>query len=173
LENISVLVDTQRSKGHEVRLTVKKQLFSKYKSNKMVYTILLVVGSILLLASIYYLKSALAFVQKGEKTTARLVDYEVTKTGKGGTQYRPIFKFKPFGKDEVEFRHAYQVSRKHWEVGDDQNIAYDTDDPKKVRLLTYFGLFTPAIYLAVFAFPLIVIGAGYFWSQNYFQSLGL
>ncbi len=111
------------------------------------------------------------FVQKAEKTTAKVVDYEVTKTNKGGTQYRPIFTFKTFGKEEIKYRHIYHVSKEYWKVGDEQSIAYDPTNPQKARLLNYFGLFTPSIYLASFAFPLMVIGGGYIWFHHHFPPL--
>jgi Protein of unknown function (DUF3592) len=137
----------------------------------MWYKISLLVGLILLGASIYFLKNRLAFVQKAEKTNATLVEYALGRKKKGRQTYIPIFKFKTLTNEEITYSDKSSSTRKPWAIGEEIKIAYDPTDPSNAKLLTYLDLFPVSIFLAAFAFPFIVIGAGYFWSQKYFRSL--
>ncbi len=132
----------------------------------------LLVGLILLGAAIYFLKAKMTFVEKGQKKNATLIEYALGQKRKGRQTYIPVFKFTTTANEEVIFRES-SSKRQPWEIGEQVRIVYDQADPSTAELLTYNDLFSPKMIMIALAFPFIIIGAGYFWSQKYFRSLEL
>jgi hypothetical protein len=110
----------------------------------------------------------MAFINKGGRAKATVTELEKM-TDSDGTTYKPVFKFKTSLNQEIIYRHNISSSPPEWKVGDETTILYDSDDPQKVKLLSYFGLFRWTIILMAIAMPLIVIGGGYYIAQSFLK----
>ena len=135
----------------------------------MVYNILLAVGCILLIISLYVLKGSISFFKKSEKTIGKVIEVERI-SGNDGATYKPVFKFKTSLNKEVIFRYPFSSSPSSFNLDEEATIAYDPNNPDNAKVLTYFGSFGLAVILLAIAMPLIVIGGGYHLSQYFFKT---
>lgn len=137
----------------------------------MWYTISLIIGLILLITGIYFVKERMDFLEKSSIAIGTVTELRQWENSEGTRLSKPIFKFKPGSKQEVLYEHNFSSNPPAWKVGDKANIAYDSTDPRKAKLLTYFGTFDVAIILIAAALPLIFIGVGYYCTQYIFRSM--
>ncbi|RYY52108.1 MAG: DUF3592 domain-containing protein [Chitinophagaceae bacterium] len=131
----------------------------------MFYSISLIVGIILLAASLFLFRQSLAFIKQSERATATVIELESI-TDNDGTTFKPIFRFKTSLNQEVHYRHISSTAPPSWKIGETAIVAYDPGNPEACRLLTYFGVFNWTIILMAIAMPLLVIGGGYFMMQQ-------
>lgn len=134
----------------------------------MFYSISLTIGIILLIISLLIFKESLAFIKISDRAIGTVIELEAI-DGTDGTTYKPIFKFKTNTNQEVIYRHISSSSPANWDVGEVATIAYDPNNPKKAKLLTYFGTFSWTIILMAISMPLIVIGGGYYVTQIFLK----
>jgi Protein of unknown function (DUF3592) len=134
----------------------------------MGYAISLAIGIILLIISLFLLKESMSFIKNGERTKATVIELEKITHSKGAT-YKPVFKFNTILNQEIIYRHNVSSSPPTWKVGDETTVIYDLNDPQKVKLLSYFGVFSWTIILMAIAMPLIVIGGGYYIAQSFLK----
>lgn len=134
----------------------------------MIYKILVAAGVILFLLAVYFFNKSVRFIKTGERATATVIEL-VKSTGGKSTSYKPVFKFKTALNQEVIYRHNVSTSPPAWKIGEEAVIVYDSNNPQKAKLLTYFGSFGLSVILLALAMPLIVIGGGYFFSQSYLR----
>jgi hypothetical protein len=134
---------------------------------KMDYKLVLVFGVVFLVAAVYFFQKSLDFIQSGTKTVATVIELRKTTDSDGKWMYQPIFRFQTLEREEMIFEHSTSSSSPSFEVGEKVDIVYDPSDPGKAKLLTYFGAFSWTIILLCIALPLIVIGGGYFYTQQY------
>lgn len=131
----------------------------------MWYTICLVVGTALLIASLLMLKKSMAFLKNSERATATVVELQRV-SGNDGDTYKPVFVFKTYANLEITYRSGVSSSPPAWEIGEEATIAYDRNAPSTAQLLTYWGSFRWTIILACIAMPLLIIGGGYHLAQR-------
>ena len=136
----------------------------------MWYTITLIIGIILFIAASKFLKDRLAFLKNGERTVATVIDMERSSSSDGGYTYKPIFKFSTHKKEEIIYTGYFATSPPAWEVGEEAAVVYTADNPNEIKVLTYFGTFGLPIILFAISMPFLVIGAGYFITQNFFRN---
>jgi hypothetical protein len=134
----------------------------------MWYTICVVVGAALLIASLLMLKKSMAFLKDSERATATVVDLQRV-SGSDGDTYKPVFTFKTYANQDITYRSGVSSSPPAFEIGEEVTIAYDRNNPSTAQLLTYWGSFRWSIILACIAMPLIIIGGGYHLAQRVLQ----
>ena len=126
----------------------------------MGYTITLLIGIGLLIASLLVIKDRLSFIRNNEKTTGTVIRIDKEKDSDGDS-YRPVFSFKTRSNEEIIFKRPYLSNPPSWEVGEETTIVYDPANPTNAKLYTYFGVFGLATILMAVAMPFIIIGGGY------------
>lgn len=134
----------------------------------MYYGLTLTIGITLLAIALFKFKESLDFIRKSERATATVIEVEKINDSDGAT-YKPIFKFKTSTNQEVIYRQHYSSSPATWEVGEEATIAYAAANPNNAVLLTYFGAFIWTIVLMAISMPLIVIGGGYYLTQQFLK----
>jgi hypothetical protein len=135
----------------------------------MLYNITLGVGVLIIVIALFVFKQSLNFLKTAQRAEAVVVDIKKKVGGKGGTMYTPVFGFKTLDNREITYTPNWSSSYTSWKIGDVATIAYDADNPEKVRLVTYFGAFSLAIILLAIAMPLIVVGGGYYLAQPFLK----
>jgi hypothetical protein len=136
----------------------------------MWYGITLVIGLIILIIALFILKERIQFLKQGEKATATVVDILRIKDSEGDT-FKPIFKFKTNSNQEIIYDTYFSSSPPGWKMGDEATVVYDSHNPEKAKILTYFGSFGVVIILLSISLPLITIGGGYYIAQKVFSTL--
>jgi hypothetical protein len=131
----------------------------------MGYTISLTTGIILLFLSLWFLRQSISFIKKNERAVATVLALEEVRDSDGIT-YKPVFKFLTADKKEIHFRHFASSSPPAFNVGEEVGVSYDTSDPSKAKILSYFGAFGWSIILMALSMPLLVIGGGYYLSKS-------
>src|ERR1700761_690768 len=136
----------------------------------MGYNILLGIGLIFLVLSLYQLRNTFLFISSGEKTIGNVayIDQSEKKDEDGNYAYTPVFKFRTKSNEEVSVRHVTSYSKEDaWQQGQEVEILYNPARPSQARLYSYFPLFTWGVLLLAFAMPFLVIGGGY-WLFKWF-----
>lgn len=136
----------------------------------MGYAITLTIGIIILIISLFLLKKSIAFIRNGEHAIATVIELKENKDS-DGTTYYPIFKFTTANNEEIIYKYNASTSPPSWSIGEHATIAYDSNNPKRAKLLTYFGAFIWTVVLMAIAMPLIVIGGGYYIAQSFLKEL--
>ncbi len=134
----------------------------------MGYYISLITGVLLLLISVYLFRGSLQFLQSTERALAEVVEIERV-DGSDGDTFKPVFKFHTLLHEEIYFKQNYSSSPPHWHIGDEVMIAYKADDPQDAKILTYFGSFGYSVVLMALAAPLLIIGGGYIFCQQFLK----
>ena len=135
---------------------------------KMGYAITLILGIILLIGAFVVFRQSMEFIQNGNRITATVIELEKITSRKRVT-YKPILKFKTFTNQEIIYRHHTSSSPASFDIGDEVPIVYETENPDNVKILTYFGSFLWAIVLMSISMTLIIIGGGYFFTQQFLR----
>jgi hypothetical protein len=133
----------------------------------MLYLILLILGIILLAASVFAIKRLLVFIRAGERAEGMLTRYE-EKEDDGSIFYTPVFEFKTLDNREVVYRYPVSRSPAMWSIGRKEIFIYNPDNLNSVRLLN-FSILSWAIILMAVAMALIVTGGGYYLLQGYLK----
>ncbi len=134
----------------------------------MLYHLSLAVGILLLVISLIFLRTTLAFLKNSERATAVVTKLETIEDSEG-TTYKPVFTFRTAAGAEYLCRPNFSSSPASWAVGEETVIVYNPQDPTDAKLLTYFGTFSWTIILMAVAMPFIVIGAGYQVAQQFLK----
>ncbi|WP_461087427.1 DUF3592 domain-containing protein [Spirosoma gilvum] len=138
----------------------------------MVYSIMLLVGIVLVGISASLFSKAVVLIKSGSRTIATVDRLEKEKSKKGYT-YRPVFKYNTISGQEVYYSYMFAASPPDWEVGEKVTVVYNASDPDNPVILTYFGAFGWAVIWLAVAMPLLIIGGGYFLSQLYLKPYSL
>jgi hypothetical protein len=133
----------------------------------MWYGITLLGGLIVLFVAIILLRDRIAFLKKGSVVTASVVRIEEKRDLDGDKFFTPVFKFITHQNEKITFRSSISNSDKNWDIGEDVRVIYNTNDPHKVVVLTYFGAFGVIIILVTIALAMLCIGGGYYIAQYY------
>ena len=130
----------------------------------MLYNILLSIGIITFLISAFILKKSLSFLKESDRAVGKVIEIQKV-DGTDGVTYKPIFKFTTRLNQEIIYEYPFSSSPSTWNLTDEATLAYDPNNPDKVKILTYFGAFGWSVILMAIAMPLIVIGGGYHLSR--------
>ena len=120
---------------------------------------------ILLLIRIQYLR-------KGVLAEATVIDFNFVKgaSSEDHDSYYVTYKFYTQNNEEVTFE-LDRGSRNNLQIGDKVSLVYQTYNPQHVVILTYWDAFWEVNFLFCIALILILIAAGYYWSEHFFNSL--
>lgn len=126
----------------------------------MGYYLTFFAGLIILLISFLCLGNSVGFLNKGIKTTAKVVEILVNEDSDGDT-YRPVFEFTDIRQQVIRYQYYVSSSPAAWDLGDEVNLIYNPNNPEEVKICTYYGLYGIAVTLMAIAMPFLVIGGGY------------
>ena len=129
----------------------------------MIYSIVLITGFVLLIISLTTFKNCLKLTKSGNKTIATVIDLQKN----AENAFTPIFKFTTYTGEAITFKGFGASSPPAFNIGEKVNIVYDPEKPGNAKVLTYFGVFGLAIILAAISMPMIIIGGGYFFTQQF------
>ena len=129
----------------------------------MWYTILLVLGLILLTISFFMFRRSLILLRNCERVTGTVTELELVK-GAEGDCFRPLFKFRTGNDMEFLYTHSVASYPPAFAVGDKAEIVFRRGDPESAELLTYMAVFRPTVIFAALGLPMAAIGAGYYLS---------
>lgn len=135
---------------------------------KYLYFTLLVLGLVLLFYAVSQLRKTNDLLTIGVKTEATIIDLIEVKN-KNGKSFKPILEFNDFNNETFQF--DSRISSKSYKNhrGLKWDVVYNPEDPSQVKVASFWGLYTSTIIPMIFAFPLIIIGGGYF---IYLRALG-
>lgn len=138
----------------------------------MPFQICLTLGIILLSLSCFLLYKNIVFLKTSERAKGEVIELEVVRnsSSKGvKTSYKPVFEF--ITKEGKTIMHTASTSSNPpiWKVGEKAIYAFKLESPEKGKVVTYFGVFNYVVILACVAFPLLIIGGGYYISEWYLQ----
>lgn len=118
--------------------------------------------------SVYLFRGSLRFLKNADRAIATVIEIETISDSDGST-YKPVFRFKTRFNEEKVYRRPYSSSPAGWKVGDEATLAYDANNPDNVKLITYFGSFGLSMVLMAIAMPLIIIGGGFIYCQQFLK----
>lgn len=121
----------------------------------------MVVGLALAYRSVHFFKN-------GEKVMAEVVDQHVSRDTDGADTYAPVFEYALRNHEVVRHQYWVHTEPATWKVGDRVPLIYNKENPQKVRLVSYFGLFRWSVISVSAGAICIVVGLGYVLFQNYF-----
>lgn len=122
-------------------------------------------GLLFLVMAIYSFHNTIAFLKKGDRATATVVDLH--KYESEGEVFAPIFTFRTKDNQLITYELAEGNNPPAWKIGETTTVIYDPSDPSKLSLYSYFRVFIWTLVLLSIAFPLIVIGGGYFIAARF------
>lgn len=136
--------------------------------------ILYIIAGILLGLGIYLLISRIRFIKNGTITEATVVNCNIVKNSDESDKLLVTFKFNTLNNEEATFTEEFGAND-NWFPGDKATIVYQTRDPQyydrySIVFLTYWGSFGVVTVLFALALVLILIAAGYYWAESFFNS---
>lgn len=139
------------------------------------YLLVLVIGTILLLAAIIKFKESMADLRDGVRVEAVVVDQDAEvdrEDGKTRVMYRPVFRFTTLGGEEVDWSPDISSSSPSHKIGDRETLLYNPADTTHVTTLGYWGVFRWPVIILLLAMPFLIIGGGYFVAMMLFSAVG-
>ncbi|HEY9259928.1 DUF3592 domain-containing protein [Chitinophaga sp.] len=124
----------------------------------MLYKLYLLAGLILLAVSLYQLKQSVDFISGSKRVIGTVTSLEEIDGA-----YSPVFTVTTKENGEIIYHHASASSPAGWSVGEEAIFLYNPENPGSVRLMSYFWLFSWAIFFMGIAIPLIIMGGGYYF----------
>lgn len=139
------------------------------------YLLVLVSGTILLLAAIMKFKDSMADLRDGVRVAAVVVDQDAEvdrEDGKTRAMYRPVFRFTTLGGEEVDWSSDISSSSPSHKVGERAMLLYNPGDTTHVTTLGYWGVFRWPVIILLLGTPFLIIGGGYFVAMMLFRITG-
>ncbi|MBO9731462.1 MAG: DUF3592 domain-containing protein [Chitinophaga sp.] len=134
----------------------------------IVYSIFIIIGSLLLVAAVASMKNRMAFLNKGERAVGTVVNLEKRKDDEGEFYY-PVFEVRTRQQERMEYKSSGGSSFPLWKVGDTRNFIFIPGKPETLVHLSYWKLFGWSLILMSVSVDLLMIGAGYFLLSGYFN----
>lgn len=134
--------------------------------------ILFIIAGMILVFATFLLIVRIQYIRNGIITEATVVNnyiVEATSTDDSDTLH-VTFKFHTLNNEEITFKEEFSVSE-NWYRGKQATIAYQTYNPQRVVFITYWGSFGLVTILFSAALLLVLIAAGYYWAEDFFNSL--
>ena len=134
--------------------------------------ILFIIAGMILVFATFLLIVRIQYIRNGIITEATVVSCYIVeaKLSDESDTLHVIFKYKTLNNEEISFEEKFGVSENLY-PGDKATIAYQTYNPQHVVFLTYWGSFGLVTVLFSVALVLILIAAGYYWAEHFFNSL--
>lgn len=134
----------------------------------IIYSIFIIVGSLLLAAAIAGMKNRLAFLKKGERVEGTVVELE-KREDEDGAFYYPVFEIYTSQRKKITYKHTGGSAFPTWKIGATRNFVFIPGKPETVWHLSYGKFFAWPLTLMVLGADLLVIGTGYFLLSGYFN----
>jgi len=88
----------------------------------------------------------------------------------GGYTYKPVFEYKDGKGKLAQYTSNVSSNPPAYKVNDEVELVYDTEEPSKIRVKTFWGLHRGTIIALIIAMPLIIFGGGFIlydsrWNQ--------
>jgi hypothetical protein len=139
--------------------------------------LLYIIAGMLLALGIYLLRVRIRFIKSGHITEATVIGRYIEKAAGSDDSDTLHVTFTIFNQnnEEIIFKREFGVSES-WKIGDKATVVYKTRNPQlydlhHVVFLDYWGSFGEMVFLFSVALMLIIIAAGYYWAQHFFNSL--
>src|SRR5688572_4158516 len=107
-----------------------------------------IIGLVLLTLGLGLLKTRIAFIKKGNRAIATVIEIKEYQGSEKDKTYSQVFKFTTCDDEEIIFEIRDSTSKKIRATGDEVKVVYDGINPHKKILLTHF---------TVFAIPLLLV----------------
>ena len=135
--------------------------------------ILFIIAGMILCFGTFLLITRIQYIRNGVPVEATVVDFHIEKSEDSEIAdiIQPIFKFYTLSNEEILTTADRFGSDEGWQLGDNATIVYQHYNPKHAVLITYWGSFGIVTILFSLALVLILIAAGYYWSQHFLNSL--
>lgn len=124
------------------------------------YSVLFLIGAVLAYGGYSEYFKTRSLLEKGVKTTAKVREFSVS-SGDNGPMYAPIFEFKDRSQNEQVFESGISSSPPAYQIGDLVKIIYNPSNVKKVKTISFWGLYRGSVILFMIAAPFLIIGAAY------------
>ncbi len=126
----------------------------------MIYLSFLILGILLFIISIIWLRRILRFVKNAERAIGKVIELK-EKPDDGGYLYSPVFKFSTARQEVYVYHYPVASAPSDWSLGDELIFIYHPDAPAESKPFTYTLIFRWPILLLAIGITLMVIGAGY------------
>lgn len=133
------------------------------------------IAGVIIIFATYRLIKRIRFIRTGTIAEATVVNRTIVKATSSDDYDSLIITFK-FPDEEATYEEKFsQMS--HWHIGDQATVVYKKQNSKynglyKVIFLHFRGVFGGVTALYCMAFVLIIIAAGEYWAEAFFNSLG-
>ena len=124
------------------------------------YGVLFFIGAFLAYSAFNQYQKTQTILNKGIKTTAIVVKFS-THQSDGSTMYKPIFEFTDRSQNKQTFKSSISSSPPAYEIGEKVPLIYDSTNPEKARIVSFWGLYRWSVILFMVASPFLVIGGSY------------
>ena len=124
------------------------------------YSILLLVGIILLLIAYLLYNKTKKLLETGVRTQAEVIEL-IRNYDSDGDTYTPVFSYIHHTGETKTYTSKISSSPPAYDVGEIVNIVYNPDDDQELKTITFWGLYRWSIILLIAAAALIIIGGGY------------
>lgn len=137
----------------------------------MEYQITFIVGIILFCLSLFLVYKNMVFLKNSERAKGEVVELLRIHRKTGKPTFKPVFEF--ITKDGKVIAHTSISSSNppSWKVGEKAVYAYKIENPSKGKVVTFFGVFGWSVALACIAFPMIIIGGGFYLSESMLNTI--
>ena len=134
--------------------------------------ILFVIAGMILAFGIYLLITRIKFIRNGTLAEATVVERYIVKftDPEDSDTLHLTFKFYTADNEDIAFKREFGGSD-GWQIGDKETIIYQPHKPERVIFFDFLDSFGTVTFLFSIALILILIAAGYYWSQHFFNSL--
>jgi hypothetical protein len=135
--------------------------------------ILYIIAGMILVFGSFLLTGRIQYIRNGIITEATVIDLAIVKSTNSDdsdTLYL-TFNFQTSDNEDILYVEDSFSANSAWQIGDKATIVYQTYNPQRVVFLTYWSSFGLVTVLFSLALVLILIAAGYYWSQHFFNSL--
>ena len=134
--------------------------------------ILFIIAGMILIFATFLLIVRIRYIRNGIISEATVVNCDIveSKLSDESDTLHVIFRFNTLNNEEITFEEEFGVSA-NWRPGHKATITYQTYNPNHVVFLTYWGSFGLVTVLFSLALVLILIAAGYYRAEHFFNSL--
>ena len=112
-----------------------------------------------------------ALVRSGQRASAvviRMISVYSNHSNGHDTMYKPVFEFTTTSSQKEHYIHHVSSRPPGWKVGDTATIIYDIKQPQNAILLSFWGIYGPAVIVFALAFAFLVAGglSLFFYRRN-------
>jgi hypothetical protein len=129
------------------------------RKNRWIGAFLVIAGSGLLLAGIWFAGEAATFVETTARAPGMVLEVRRERGARGLPADRPIVRFTvPRAEREVVFRSKVAMWPSPFEAGEAVEVAYEPADPERAEIDSFWTIWLPPVALMLFG--LLCAGAG-------------